>query len=74
MPTSGAERGSQQRGQRQHPGYTVEVPDWKQNQPINVDGIQVATGYGNGSTSQRDAFWRNGSISNSNWRRHRVRA
>ena len=23
------------------PGYTVETPDWQQNVPINVDGIQV---------------------------------
>ena len=37
------------------PGYTVEVPDWKQNQPINVDGIQVGDGVTEtGSTSQRD--------------------
>ena len=37
------------------PGYTVEVPEWKQNQPINVDGIQVGDGVTEtGSTSQRD--------------------
>jgi flagellar hook-associated protein 1 FlgK len=31
------------------------VPDWKQNQPINVDGIQVGDGVTEtGSTSQRD--------------------
>src|SRR5277367_6772128 len=37
------------------PGYTVETPDWQQNVPINVDGIQVGDGVTEtGATSQRD--------------------
>jgi flagellar hook-associated protein 1 FlgK len=36
-------------------GYTEETPDWKENQPINVDGIQVGDGVTEtGATSQRD--------------------
>jgi flagellar hook-associated protein 1 FlgK len=36
-------------------GYTVETPDWKQNQPIDVNGIQVGDGVTEtGATSQRD--------------------
>jgi flagellar hook-associated protein 1 FlgK len=36
-------------------GYTVETPDWQENQPINVGGIQVGDGVTEtGSTSQRD--------------------
>jgi len=36
-------------------GYTVETPDWQQNQPISVGGIQVGDGVREtGATSQRD--------------------
>src|SRR5208337_3988738 len=36
-------------------GYTVETPDWRENQPINAGGIQVGDGVTEtGSTSQRD--------------------
>ena len=36
-------------------GYTVETPDWQENQPIDVGGIQVGDGVSDtGSTSQRD--------------------
>ncbi len=36
-------------------GYTVETPDWQENQPIDVGGIQVGDGVSEtGSTSQRD--------------------
>ena len=36
-------------------GYTVETPDWQENQPINVGGIQVGDGVTEtGATSQRD--------------------
>lgn len=37
------------------PGYTVETPDWQQNAPIDVAGIQVGQGVTEtGATSQRD--------------------
>lgn len=37
------------------PGYTEETPDWSQNAPVNIDGIQMGTGVTEtGSTSQRD--------------------
>jgi flagellar hook-associated protein 1 FlgK len=36
-------------------GYTEETPDWQQNQPISVGGIQVGDGVTEtGATSQRD--------------------
>ncbi len=36
-------------------GYTLETPDWQENQPINVGGMQVGDGVTDtGSTSQRD--------------------
>jgi flagellar hook-associated protein 1 FlgK len=36
-------------------GYTEETPDWQENAPINVGGIQVGDGVTEtGSTSQRD--------------------
>ena len=36
-------------------GYTEETPDWQENQPINVGGIQVGDGVTEtGATSQRD--------------------
>jgi flagellar hook-associated protein 1 FlgK len=37
------------------PGYTEETPDWKENQPISVGGIQAGDGVTEtGATSQRD--------------------
>ncbi len=37
------------------PGYTDEVPDWQQNSPINVNGVQNGDGVTEtGATSQRD--------------------
>ena len=37
------------------PGYTVETPDWRQNTPIDVNGVSVGDGVTEtGSTSQRD--------------------
>jgi flagellar hook-associated protein 1 FlgK len=36
-------------------GYTEETPDWQENQPINVGGIEVGDGVTEtGATSQRD--------------------
>jgi flagellar hook-associated protein 1 len=36
-------------------GYTVETPDWQENAPIDVNGIQVGDGVTEtGATSQRD--------------------
>jgi flagellar hook-associated protein 1 FlgK len=36
-------------------GYTEETPDWQQNAPINVNGVQVGDGVTvTGATSQRD--------------------
>jgi flagellar hook-associated protein 1 FlgK len=36
-------------------GYTVETPDWKENSPLDVSGIQVGDGVTEtGATSQRD--------------------
>ena len=37
------------------PGYTVEKPDWQQNQPITIGGISYGQGVTEtGATSQRD--------------------
>jgi len=37
------------------PGYTEERPDWQQNQPVNIDGMQIGQGVTEtGATSQRD--------------------
>jgi flagellar hook-associated protein 1 FlgK len=37
------------------PGYTRETPDWKENQPLNQNGIEVGQGVSEtGATSQRD--------------------
>ena len=37
------------------PGYTEESPTWRQNQPINVNGVLIGTGATQmGPTSQRD--------------------
>jgi flagellar hook-associated protein 1 FlgK len=37
------------------PGYTDEIPDWQQNQPVDISGIQVGQGVSEtGATSQRD--------------------
>jgi flagellar hook-associated protein 1 FlgK len=37
------------------PGYTDEIPNWQQNQPVEVNGVQVGQGVSEtGATSQRD--------------------
>jgi flagellar hook-associated protein 1 len=37
------------------PGYTEETPDWKQNSPIDVNGLQIGDGVSEtGATSQRN--------------------
>lgn len=37
------------------PGYTVETPDWKENQPLNQNGNLIGQGASEtGATSQRD--------------------
>jgi flagellar hook-associated protein 1 FlgK len=37
------------------PGYTVETPNWQENQPINIDGVSIGQGVTEtGATSQRD--------------------
>lgn len=37
------------------PGYTVETPDWRQNTPIDLDGMTLGDGVTvTGATSQRD--------------------
>ncbi|MFZ1085914.1 MAG: flagellar hook-associated protein FlgK [Terracidiphilus sp.] len=37
------------------PGYTLETPDWKENQPLNINGNLVGQGVSEtGATSQRD--------------------
>ncbi len=37
------------------PGYTVETPNWQENQPIYVNGVESGNGASEtGSTSQRD--------------------
>jgi flagellar hook-associated protein 1 len=37
------------------PGYTVETPDWQENQPIEINGISIGNGVSESrATSQRD--------------------
>ena len=37
------------------PGYTVETPNWQENQPLNIDGVTIGQGVAEtGSTSERD--------------------
>ena len=38
------------------PGYTEEIPDWQENQPININGVSYGDGVTEtGSTSVRDS-------------------
>jgi flagellar hook-associated protein 1 FlgK len=37
------------------PGYTVETPNWQENQPLNIDGVTIGQGVTEtGATSERD--------------------
>ena len=37
------------------PGYTNEIPDWRQNRPVDINGVQAGQGVTEtGATSQRD--------------------